>query len=128
MGDLLGQRPPSLADRPALIRLEAAIAEVQRLRSAVSVGIPHGTMQVSVEAVYLFTAYNKPNEKIHLYRRRYTVSPNLLPREKTFLAAPINLFASLLTILYAKARIEIKFKTTRCVFAHIQLLQFRTQK
>ncbi|XP_032673775.1 cytochrome P450 306a1 isoform X2 [Odontomachus brunneus] len=45
MNDLLGERQPGLIDRPALIRLEAAISEAQRLRSVTPVGIPHGTTQ-----------------------------------------------------------------------------------
>ncbi|XP_014480500.1 PREDICTED: cytochrome P450 306a1 isoform X2 [Dinoponera quadriceps] len=45
MSELLGQRQPGLTDRPALIRLEAAISEIQRLRSVTPVGIPHGTTQ-----------------------------------------------------------------------------------
>lgn len=46
MSELLEQRQPGLTDRPALIRLEAAISETQRLRSVTPVGIPHGTVQV----------------------------------------------------------------------------------
>ncbi|XP_011861917.1 PREDICTED: cytochrome P450 306a1 [Vollenhovia emeryi] len=45
MDELLGQKPPTLEDRPLLIRLEAAIVETQRLRSVVPVGIPHGTIE-----------------------------------------------------------------------------------
>jgi hypothetical protein len=46
MKELLGARLPELEDKHVLIRLEAAIAETQRLRSVVPVGIPHGTTQV----------------------------------------------------------------------------------
>ncbi|KAH0954656.1 hypothetical protein HN011_004368, partial [Eciton burchellii] len=45
MKELLGARLPELEDKHVLIRLEAAIAETQRLRSVVPVGIPHGTTQ-----------------------------------------------------------------------------------
>lgn len=46
MNEQLGQKLPSLEDRLLLTRLEAAIAETQRLRSVVPVGIPHGTTEV----------------------------------------------------------------------------------
>jgi len=46
MDELLGQKVPTLEDRLILIRLEAAIAETQRLRSVTPVGIPHGTTEV----------------------------------------------------------------------------------
>ncbi|XP_011693655.1 PREDICTED: cytochrome P450 306a1 [Wasmannia auropunctata] len=45
MDEILGRKLPSLDDRPLLIQLEAAIAETQRLRSVVPVGIPHGTIE-----------------------------------------------------------------------------------
>ncbi|XP_012055452.1 PREDICTED: cytochrome P450 306a1 [Atta cephalotes] len=45
MDELLGQKVPTLEDRLILIRLEAAIAETQRLRSVTPVGIPHGTTE-----------------------------------------------------------------------------------
>ncbi|KAL0108031.1 hypothetical protein PUN28_014951 [Cardiocondyla obscurior] len=47
MDELLGEKPPSLDDRLLLVHLEAAIAETQRLRSVVPVGIPHGTTEVT---------------------------------------------------------------------------------
>jgi len=46
MDELLGEKVPTLEDRLILIRLEAAIAETQRLRSVTPVGIPHGTTEV----------------------------------------------------------------------------------
>lgn len=42
----LSDDEPTLEHRSRLVRLEAAIAETQRLRSVVPVGIPHGTIQV----------------------------------------------------------------------------------
>lgn len=46
MDNVLGSRKLTLEDRESLCCLEAAILEVQRLRSVVPVGIPHGTTQV----------------------------------------------------------------------------------
>ncbi|GLH15187.1 Cytochrome P450 306a1 [Gryllus bimaculatus] len=42
---VVGARPPALEDAPALPRLQAALAEAQRLRPVVPVGIPHGVTQ-----------------------------------------------------------------------------------
>lgn len=48
MDELLGQKSPGLEDRFTLIRLEAAIAETQRLRSVIPLGLPHGASEVNV--------------------------------------------------------------------------------
>ncbi|XP_046836834.1 cytochrome P450 306a1 isoform X1 [Vespa crabro] len=45
MQQMLENKEPTLDDRIVLTRLEATIAEVQRLRSVVPVGMPHGTIE-----------------------------------------------------------------------------------
>ena len=44
---LIGNRNPTLEDIPMLPHTEAALAETQRIRSVVPVGIPHGSLEVS---------------------------------------------------------------------------------
>ncbi|XP_046478170.1 cytochrome P450 306a1 [Neodiprion pinetum] len=53
MKAVLGPRPVELKDRPDLPRLEAVIAETQRIRSVVPVGIPHGALEDSEIGGYL---------------------------------------------------------------------------
>ncbi|XP_033220454.1 cytochrome P450 306a1 [Belonocnema kinseyi] len=48
MDNVLCGRGPTLNDRPSLPRLEAAIAETQRIRSIVPLGFPHGCMKDAV--------------------------------------------------------------------------------
>ena len=48
MDENLCDREPTLEDRKILPRLEAAIAETQRIRSIVPLGFPHGTIKVRV--------------------------------------------------------------------------------
>lgn len=43
----MGERQVSLNDRSSLVHLEAAICEVQRIRSIVPLGIPHGCLEDS---------------------------------------------------------------------------------
>ncbi|XP_031781543.1 cytochrome P450 306a1 isoform X2 [Nasonia vitripennis] len=45
ISNVVGEKEPNLEDRPSMPRLEAAIMEVQRLRSVVPIGIPHGTTE-----------------------------------------------------------------------------------
>jgi hypothetical protein len=48
---VVGKNEPTLENRTNLIRLEAAIMEVQRLRSVVPIGVPHGTTEVLINLV-----------------------------------------------------------------------------
>ncbi|PSN36025.1 Cytochrome P450 306a1 [Blattella germanica] len=50
MDSVLGTRAPSLEDAPLLPYTEAAIAETQRIRSTVPLGIPHGSLEDTVLA------------------------------------------------------------------------------
>lgn len=46
---------PTLKDRISMPRLEAALAEVQRIRSVTPLGIPHGTSEVQTFYVLRYT-------------------------------------------------------------------------
>ncbi|XP_066602888.1 cytochrome P450 306a1 [Prorops nasuta] len=52
MRQVLGNREPTLADKEDLKLLEASIMEVQRLRSVVPIGIPHGALEDAKIAEY----------------------------------------------------------------------------
>jgi len=51
----IGSRLPTMEDLPLLPYTEACLAETQRIRSVVPLGLPHGTVEVRTEYRFLVT-------------------------------------------------------------------------